>query len=136
MKKTESIEDFVAKGVDACRLTKTPVFTLMMQAADTDPLNFTSILRIGDENPFGEDPIAMSKMRKVSALLRNRDAAHRAAERMILMEDMNRNPDFVNGYLRISADGTAKLHVHYGTGLTTHVLSQTFGEAEATQDVG
>lgn len=131
----ETIERFVDRAADACRTVGAPSLTLMLQARDTDPLAFDSVLRVGDANPFGDDGEALTLTREVNALLRDRSAAHQAAERAVHMADLNRRPDFVNAYLHVRADGEAKLHVHCGTGLTTRILREVIAEAPGEMKV-
>lgn len=127
----DTIEDFVSRAADACRTVGVPSLTLMMQARDTDPLSFDSVLRVSDGNPFGDDGESLTLTRKVNVLLRDRTVAHEAAERAVHMADMRSWPDFVNAYLNVRANGEAKLHVHYGKGLTTRILREVIREAES-----
>lgn len=133
MRKQDTIDTFIARAAEACRLVGADNITVMMQAADTDPLTFTSVLRLDNLNPFNNENPDLIRLAKASAFIRNRDAAHREAERAIHMEDLNRNPEFVNGYLRVYADGHATLHVHCGIGPMTRVLKQEYGEAPQMQ---
>lgn len=129
--KKETIETFIARAADACHLLKLPSVTLMMQARDTDPLSFDSVVRVGDCNPFTDDGAVLNTIRQVSVLLRDRTAAHREAERAIHMADLNRTPDFVNAYLTVKDSGEAKLFVHHGNGLTTHIINKTLSDGES-----
>lgn len=129
MRNKGTIEDLIARAADACRTVKASDLTIMMQARDTDPLTFDSVVRVENDNPFGEDPVSLRRIREVTGLLRDRAAAHTAAERVIHMEDLNRNPDFVTAYLKVFADGSAKMHVHCGTGEVTRIFKETLAEA-------
>lgn len=124
MKNRDTIENFIARTAEAARLIKASHITIMMQAADTDPLSFGSVVRVDDLNPFSNDGEQLTRTAKASSFLRSRAAAHQAAERVIHMADLNRNPEFVNAYLKVHADGTAILHVHCGIGLTTRIFKE------------
>lgn len=132
MNKKDTIEAFIERTADAARLVKANHITLMMQAVDTDPLSFSSVVRIDDMNPFSNDGGHISKITQASALMRSRESAHKEAERLVHMQDLNRNPDFVNAYLKVFADGRAVLHAHCGIGPSTRILKKELSGSQIT----
>lgn len=128
MSKQDNLEDFVRRVADAARLCERSHVTVMMQAGDVDPLSFTSVLRVDDTNPFSNGGDHVTVIPKIGGLIRSRAAAHKAAERVIHMEDLNRHPDFVNAYLKVYATGEATFYVHYGMGGTTIVKKVEISE--------
>lgn len=134
--KQDTIETLSRRGVEVCKTLKASQITIMMQARDTDPVIFGSVLRLDSPdriNPFGDDLAGLKKTREAASMLRDWSAAHKAAERAVAMADFNRNPDFINGFLTITADGGATLYVHCGFGPTIMILEENILSARSAR---